>query len=193
MRERRQNETAEETQGRRDANSSRDRARRGRETKEETQGRRDANSSRDRARRGRETKEEKQERCDANARRERTRRAQETREEMQERRNANAGRGIARRGLETNEEMQERRDANANRQRNRRIRVQVQWKEAALNYDPSSEYTDPSVEIGQMSDVCTKCQAKKWPGEPPGMCCSSGKVSATSTSVESIGWGSSTV
>ena len=45
MRERRQNETAEETKGRRDANSSRDRARRGRETKEEKQERCDANAN----------------------------------------------------------------------------------------------------------------------------------------------------
>ena len=106
----------------------------------------------------------------------RERRQNETAEETQGRRDANSSRDRARRGRETKEEKQERCDANANRQRNRRIRVQVQWKEAALNYDPSSEYTDPSVEIGQMSDVCTKCQAKKWPGEPPGMCCSSGKV-----------------
>ena len=34
----------------------------------------------------------------------------------------------------------------------------------------------PVWDIGRMDKVCTHCEAKKFPGEKPGMCCKNGKV-----------------
>ncbi|GBO12469.1 hypothetical protein AVEN_39569-1 [Araneus ventricosus] len=48
---------------------------------------------------------------------------------------------------------------------------------AAFNYDPSADYiSDPSCIIGPISVTCEHCEAKKWIGEAPGMCCNGGKV-----------------
>ncbi len=49
---------------------------------------------------------------------------------------------------------------------------------AGLQYDPSLEYeNDAAILIGHLSNQCKYCSAKKFEGEPPGMCCSGGKVS----------------
>lgn len=36
--------------------------------------------------------------------------------------------------------------------------------------------THPHVSIGEMNAMCVYCKARKFPKEPPGMCCSSGRV-----------------
>ncbi|CAF3947988.1 unnamed protein product [Rotaria magnacalcarata] len=47
----------------------------------------------------------------------------------------------------------------------------------AFRYDPTKSYdSHPQLSIGRMTDVCAHCEAYKWPGEAPGMCCSNGKV-----------------
>jgi hypothetical protein len=47
----------------------------------------------------------------------------------------------------------------------------------AFKYDPTKSYdSHPQLCIGRMTDVCSHCQAFKWSGEAPGMCCSGGKV-----------------
>ena len=47
----------------------------------------------------------------------------------------------------------------------------------AFQYDPTKSYDGhPLLHIGHMGDLCRFCNALKWPGEAPGMCCSSGKV-----------------
>ena len=50
-------------------------------------------------------------------------------------------------------------------------------KLGGFNYSAGYDYyTHPKVVIGRMDVVCNHCQAKKYKGEPPGMCCSNGKV-----------------
>ena len=48
----------------------------------------------------------------------------------------------------------------------------------AFQYDPTKNYdSHPQLYIGRMTEVCCSyCDALKWPGEAPGMCCSNGKV-----------------
>lgn len=59
----------------------------------------------------------------------------------------------------------------------RRRPLKIRWMKAAFQYDPTMNYRlTPQVRIGQMTKICPHCRAKKWPGEPPGMCCSNGKV-----------------
>ena len=49
---------------------------------------------------------------------------------------------------------------------------------SALNYDPTHTYElDKTVNIGPMNIICQHCNAKRYKGERPGICCSGGKVS----------------
>lgn len=45
----------------------------------------------------------------------------------------------------------------------------------AFSYRPENNYSQFSY-IGDMCNVCIHCNAKKWKDEPPGLCCSGGKV-----------------
>ena len=57
------------------------------------------------------------------------------------------------------------------------MRIWRTLENAAFDYDPSADYaSDPLCLIGSMSITCQHCEAKKWKGEAPGMCCSGGKV-----------------
>ena len=45
------------------------------------------------------------------------------------------------------------------------------------NYSAWHNYSNISqVEMGRMDKVCTHCRAKKWKGEPPGLCCLGGQI-----------------
>ncbi len=47
----------------------------------------------------------------------------------------------------------------------------------ALNYMPNVQYDKhKNIVIGKMEHTCSHCQASKWAGEAPGLCCSGGKV-----------------
>jgi uncharacterized Zn-finger protein len=47
----------------------------------------------------------------------------------------------------------------------------------AFAYNPNVNYHEhPKVFISKMDAVCTYCAATKWKDEPPGLCCSNGKV-----------------
>lgn len=47
----------------------------------------------------------------------------------------------------------------------------------AFEYSPETEYcANPKINIGSMDKECVHCHALKFKNEPPGMCCSSGKV-----------------
>ena len=47
----------------------------------------------------------------------------------------------------------------------------------AFSYEPSKNYEKCDyLEIGKMSVKCKYCSALKWEKEPPGLCCSNGKV-----------------
>jgi hypothetical protein len=60
---------------------------------------------------------------------------------------------------------------------NRHRRGQAGLNLEVFQYDPSYDYgLYPKVTIGKMDKVCEFCRAKKFRTEPPGMCCSNGKV-----------------
>ncbi|CAE1298320.1 unnamed protein product [Acanthosepion pharaonis] len=51
------------------------------------------------------------------------------------------------------------------------------WFKLAFNYEPVLRLSGrKDLQIGSMSVVCGHCNAKKWPGESAGLCCSDGKV-----------------
>ncbi|CAF4665941.1 unnamed protein product, partial [Rotaria sp. Silwood2] len=51
----------------------------------------------------------------------------------------------------------------------------MEWE--AFQYDPTKNYDSrPQLYIGQITEICSYCDALKWPGKAPGMCCSNGKV-----------------
>jgi hypothetical protein len=55
--------------------------------------------------------------------------------------------------------------------------VRITWIKAAFSYNPANDYaSNPKITIGSMDNICRFCHARKWPGEPPGMCCTGGKV-----------------
>ena len=55
--------------------------------------------------------------------------------------------------------------------------VRITWIKAAFSYNPVNDYaSNPKITIGSMDNICRFCHARKWPGEPPGMCCTGSKV-----------------
>lgn len=62
----------------------------------------------------------------------------------------------------------------------RQRRILGDWvckENSAFAYDEIIHYSeDPLINIGRMTVTCNFCQALKWKGETPGMCCSNGKV-----------------
>ena len=138
----------------------------------------------------------------ADARRKHVARASETEEQRQSRRQVDAHRHAISRQRKSQVQQQTRRQTNAERhaisrqqesQENRQIRLlrsrsrqrelrfqpftTRQWKQGAFHYDPKHDYAaEEVITIGSMSKVCNFCRAKKWDNEPPGVCCSNGKV-----------------
>ena len=106
-------------------------------------------------------------------------RQRESQEQQQTRRQIDA----ERHGLSRQQESQENRQIRLlrSRSRQRELRFQPfttrQWKQGAFHYDPKHDYAaEEVITIGSMSKVCNYCRAKKWDNEPPGVCCSNGKV-----------------
>lgn len=56
-----------------------------------------------------------------------------------------------------------------------RVRVADRMFRVAFNYDSAADYSMYGY-IGAMVQVCSHCEAQKFPGETPGMCCAAGKV-----------------
>ncbi len=86
------------------------------------------------------------------------------------------------RSLETEEQELLRRSSNrvrASSRRNKAPKLSIfLTSRAGLKYDPTVNYeNDAAVQIGGLSITCLFCKAKKFEGEPPGMCCTGGKVS----------------
>lgn len=71
-------------------------------------------------------------------------------------------------------------DNNNNNNNNNQNEPRVPWRQrfmSAFNYNKSIDYkNDSHVSIGNMNTKCNFCHAFKWPKEPPGLCCSGGKV-----------------
>ncbi|GBM81799.1 hypothetical protein AVEN_145965-1 [Araneus ventricosus] len=59
----------------------------------------------------------------------------------------------------------------------RTVDFNLQYHRLAFRYNPAVEYSSSRhVVIGQMSHVCTYCQALKLNNETKGMCCAGGKI-----------------
>ncbi|GFS97746.1 uncharacterized protein TNCV_2558961 [Trichonephila clavipes] len=55
--------------------------------------------------------------------------------------------------------------------------LNLQYHRLAFQYNPAIDYSSSrNVVIGQMSHVCTYCQALKFNNETKGMCCAGGKI-----------------
>ncbi|GFW74315.1 ATP-dependent DNA helicase [Trichonephila clavipes] len=55
--------------------------------------------------------------------------------------------------------------------------LNLQYHRLAFRYNPAIDYSSSrNVVIGQMSHVCTYCQALKFNNETKGMCCAGGKI-----------------
>ncbi|CAE1145222.1 unnamed protein product [Acanthosepion pharaonis] len=51
------------------------------------------------------------------------------------------------------------------------------WSFLAFNYDPGINLTTrDNINVGSLTRVCQFCNARKWAGDPAGLCCSSGKI-----------------
>ncbi|CAF1208240.1 unnamed protein product, partial [Didymodactylos carnosus] len=128
------------------------------------------------------------------------RRSNETAEETEERRRSARLRAAHSRDIETDEQRMQRIESNSIAQQNRlstetvqacQDRLQQQrvrqgtfrasnwtYKDEAFNYDPDLNYSNfPQIVIGGMSVKRTYCDALKFKGETPGMCCFNGKIS----------------
>ncbi|CAF1647279.1 unnamed protein product [Didymodactylos carnosus] len=101
----------------------------------------------------------------------------ESSEQRQTRLGSLRARQAASRAVETPEQRRTRSEDQRRRQAASRA---VHWtfmEGEAFRYYPANNYdSHPQLHIGQMTDVCSYCDALKWPGEVPGMCCSGGKV-----------------
>ncbi|KAK3894468.1 hypothetical protein Pcinc_001774 [Petrolisthes cinctipes] len=197
---RRAQESAEETTQRQDTNRHREQTRRAQQSPEETRQRQDTNRHREQTRRAQESAEERRQRQDTNRHREQTRRAQESAEETRQRQDTNRHREQTRRAQQSAKETRQRQETHCHRATSRhgeenppetaqrhapdrtaksafKPAINIVWLKAAFSYDLSKEYgSDPKITIGRMDNICMHCQAKKWPGEAPGLCCTGGKV-----------------
>lgn len=58
--------------------------------------------------------------------------------------------------------------------------AQLRLHSAGFSYDPAAPYrSHPLILIGDMSKICRFCQARCFPGEAKGICCSDGQVRLT--------------
>ena len=57
----------------------------------------------------------------------------------------------------------------------KRRRCTIIYERCALDYDPTIDYL-ALTDIGAMDKVCIFCGALRFANEPPGLCCSSGKI-----------------
>ncbi|CAF3779045.1 unnamed protein product [Rotaria sp. Silwood1] len=129
------------------------------------------------ASRGAETPEQTSTRLRDQRRRQATSRAAETPEQTSTRLGDQCTRQAASRAAETAEQRQARREEDRTRRSTSRAARWTFMEREAFQYDPTKSYASrPELYIGRMTEICSYCDALKWPGEAPGMCCSNGKV-----------------
>jgi len=175
---RRETETLEQSQARLENDRVRNSIRRETETLEQSQARLENDRIRNSNRRETETLEQSQARHEDKRVRKSNRRETETLEQSQARLADKRVRESIRRETETLEQSQARLENVRVRTSNRRSNEWLQdLKRAAHNYNPRISYHHhKNVTIGELELICPHCSAYKWKGEPPGMCCSNGKV-----------------
>ena len=124
-----------------------------------------------------ETLEERNHRRGQDRARQAASRAVEPPEETQNRLGDQRARQAASRAAETPQQRRTRSEDQRQRQAVSRALYWTSMEGEAFRYDPTKSYDGhPLLDIGQMTDVCPYCNAFKWSGEAPGMCCSSGMV-----------------
>ncbi|XP_073838726.1 uncharacterized protein [Musca autumnalis] len=100
-------------------------------------------------------------------------RSNETPNERERRLRNERSRIAQRRSNETLEERDAHRNYNQRRFQNH-LNV---YERIAFNYNSNVDYSDDElVSIGEMNNVCKHCNALKYKNEPPGICCSNGKI-----------------
>ena len=123
--------------------------------------------------------EQRQSKRQVDAHRHAISRQRESQEQQQTRRQIDAERHAISRQQESQENRQIRLLRSRSKQRQLRFQpfTTRQWKQGAFHYDPKHDYAaEEVITIGSMSKVCNYCRAKKWDNEPPGVCCSNGKL-----------------
>ena len=124
-----------------------------------------------------ETLEERNHRRGQDRARQAASRAVEPPEETQNRLGDQRARQAASKAAETPQQRRTRSEDQRQRQAVSRALYWTSMEGEAFRYDPTKSYDGhPLLDIGQMTDVCPYCNAFKWSGEAPGMCCSSGMV-----------------
>ncbi|KAF0768914.1 hypothetical protein AaE_002741, partial [Aphanomyces astaci] len=147
------------------------------ESADESQQRRNMDAQRQARAREQESADESQQRRNMDAQRQARVREQESAEESQQRRDMDAQRQVVARREESVEEADRRRNTNADRMAAARFRKIEHFVRAGLNYTPDVDYaTSIAVTVGDMDVKCRYCDALKFKGEAIGMCCIGGKV-----------------
>jgi len=174
-------ETPEQSQARRQRSAELTASRRAAETLEQSQARLQRNATSMAARRAAESTEQSQIRRRQNADFIASQRAAETPEQSQARRQHEANIRASQRAAETLETAESRRRIVAERAAQRRQTFKRKnwgvFTKAAFEYDETLAYEDHVLlATERMNKECAHCGALKWKDEPPGVCCSSGKV-----------------
>ncbi|CAF1287602.1 unnamed protein product [Rotaria sp. Silwood1] len=152
-------------------------ASRGAETPEQTSTRLGDQRRRQATSRAAETPEQTSTRLGDKRTRQAAFRAAETPEQTSTRLGDQCTRQAASRAAETAEQRQARREEDRTRRSTSRAARWTFMEREAFQYDPTKSYDSrPQLYIGRMTEICSYCDALKWPGEAPGMCCSNGKV-----------------
>ncbi|CAF3254328.1 unnamed protein product [Rotaria sp. Silwood2] len=170
-------ETAEQTTIRNTDKLTRQAVSRAAETPEQTTTRLEEQRTRQAASRAAETAEQTTIRNTDKRTRQAASRAAETAEQTTTRLEEQRTRQAASRAAESSEQQQVRREEDRRRRSNSRASRWSFMEREAFQYDPTKNYDNhPQLYIGRMTEICSYCDALKWSGEAPGMCCSNGKV-----------------
>ncbi|CAF4976546.1 unnamed protein product [Rotaria sp. Silwood1] len=162
-------ETAEQTSSRLAGQRTRQAASRTVETPEELRARRDQDRAWHAASRAAESPEALQTRRGTDRSRHAVSRAAESPEVLQGRRGADRSRQAVSRAAETSEQRRTRSEDQRTRQATSRAALWTFMEGEAFKYDPTKSYdSHPQLFIGRMTNVCSHCEALKWPAEAPG-------------------------
>nr|XP_042898738.1 uncharacterized protein LOC107440395 [Parasteatoda tepidariorum] len=171
------NKTSEERGRRLENDRVSTRNARTRETSEERGRRLENNRVSTRNARTQETSEERGRRLENDRVSTRNARTRETSEERGRRLENNRVSTRNARTRETSQERRRRLEENRASTSQARLHLWQDKENSAFMYNPSLCYaSDPLIEIGGMATECISCQALKWKGETPSMCCSNGKI-----------------
>ncbi|EYB87952.1 hypothetical protein Y032_0254g286 [Ancylostoma ceylanicum] len=171
-------ETSEQHETRNEQNRIRTAESRALETSDQRQDRNEGDRLRTAESRLMETSEQRENRLEGNRPRVAESRAAESSEQREIRLAVTRSRNAELRAIETPQQLEFRRENDRRRHiQSRQLSNRSDLRLKAFNYDPHCDYrAHPRVSIGKMDVVCGYCHARRYRAEPPGMCCSNGKV-----------------